>query len=202
MDEYNNMNPDPNGSPEPQQPDYASQYNQPQQPDYANQDNQQPQQPDYANQYNQQPQQPDYNAQYNQQPDYGVQQQYAQPNAQQYAQPNAQQYTQVPNYNVKSQLDEIDPNGNTRRANIFINRGFIFGIISISVAVIAFINLFIIGIAAISVATVGLVFGIFGLVNSAKAKKYLTQSDRKSTLGLVFSIIGICLFLIVVILIL
>ena len=90
MDEYNNMNPNPNGSPEPQQPNYASQYNQqPQQPDYASQYNQQPQQPDYSAQYNQQPQQPDYNAQ-----QYGQYDNYAQPPVQQYSQP-------VNNYNVQ-----------------------------------------------------------------------------------------------------
>ena len=45
----NNVNPNPNGYPQqPEQPDYAAQYNQqPQQP-------QQPEQPDYAAQYNQQ----------------------------------------------------------------------------------------------------------------------------------------------------
>ena len=148
MDEYNNMNPDPNGSPEPQQPDYASQYNQPQQPDYANQDNQQPQQPDYANQYNQQPQQPD-DQQYGQYDNY-PQQQYSQP---------------VNNYNVQG-----DTYSGAVRAFSIVS--LVCGIIALALS--AVFGGFYFGVPAIvfsilakkkysgknGMATVGLVFGI------------------------------------------
>ena len=187
MDEYNNMNPDPNGSPEPQQPDYASQYNQPQQPDYANQDNQQPQQPDYANQYNQQPQQPDYanqynqqpqqpdyNAQYNQQPDYGVQQQYGQ-----YDNYPQQQYSQpVNNYNVQG-----DTYSGAVRA---------FSIVSLVCGIIAL---------ALSAVFGGFYFGVPAIVFSILAKKKYSGKNGMATVGLVFGIVAAAIstiFLIVV----
>ena len=188
MDEYNNMNPYPNGSPEPQQPDYASQYNQepqqpdyasqynqqPQQPDYNAQYNQQPQQPDYNAQYNQQPQQPDYNAQYNQQPDYGVQQQYGQ-----YDNYPQQQYSQpVNNYNVQG-----DTYSGAVRA---------FSIVSLVCGIMAL---------ALSAVFGGFYFGVPAIVFSILAKKKYTGKNGMATVGLVFGIVAAAIstiFLIVV----
>ena len=171
IDEYNNMNPDPNGSPEPQQPDYASQYSQPQQPDYANQYNQQPQQPD-DQQYGQQ--QPDYNAQYNQQPDYGVQQQYGQ-----YDNYPQQQYSQpVNNYNVQG-----DTYSGAVRA---------FSIVSLVCGIIAL---------ALSAVFGGFYFGVPAIVFSILAKKKYSGKNGMATVGLVFGIVAAAIstiFLIVV----
>ena len=173
MDEYNNMNPNPNGSPEPQpqQPDYASQYNQqPQQPDYTSQYNQQPQQPDYASQYNQQPQQPDYTSQYNQQPqqpDYSAQyQQYNQTNpdyAQQPYQQNA--YNAAPTDQVLA-----------GPAKVFSIVSLVCGIVSM-----------------VSCCYGGFLTGIAAIVFSVLAKKRYTGKNTMATLGLVFGIIGLVL---------
>ena len=175
MDENNNMNPNPYGSPEPQQPDYASQYNQePQQPDYASQYNQEPQQPDYASQYNQEPQQPDYNAQYNQQPqqpDYNVQQQYGQYDN--YAQ---QQYSQpVNNYNVQGDTFS----GKTKAFSIVT---LICGIFSLVFCWAPY--------------GVGFYFSIPAIVFSILAKKSYSGKNGKATVGLVFGIIGTVLSII------
>ena len=165
MDDYNNMNPNPNGSPEPQQPDYASQYNQePQQPDYASQYNQEPQQPDYASQYNQQPQQPDYNAQYNQQPDYNVQQQYGQ-----YDNYPQQQYSQpVNNYNVQGDTYS----GKVRAFSIV---SLVSGICSLIFCWFGWYGLF---------------FCIPAIIFSSLAKKNYSGKNGMATVGLVFGIIG------------
>ena len=171
MDEYNNMNPNPNGSPEPQpqQPDYASQYNQqpqqPQQPDYASQYNQQPQQPDYASQYNQQPQQPDYASQYNQQPDYSAQyQQYNQTN------PNyAQQPYQQNAYNA------VPADG------VLAGPAKVFSIISLVCGIVSMV----------SCCYGGFLTGIAAIVFSVLAKKRYTGKNTMATLGLVFGIVGL-----------
>ena len=158
MDEYNNMNPNPNGSPEPQpqQPDYASQYNQqPQQPDYASQYNQQPQQPDYASQYNQQPQQPDYSAQY---------QQYNQTNPD-YAQQPYQQNA----YNV-APTDQV-----------LAGPAKVFSIVSLVCGIVSMV----------SCCYGGFLTGIAAIVFSVLAKKRYTGKNTMATLGLVFGIVGL-----------
>ena len=173
MDEYNNMNPDPNGSPEPQQPDYASQYNQPQQPDYANQDNQQPQQPDYANQYNQQPQQPDYNAQYNQQPqqpDYNAQQ-YGQYNN--YGQQPVQQYGAQP-------MNTYGATGDTYSGKVRA-----FSIVSLVCGIC--------GLVFCWAPWVDFFFAIPAIIFGALAKKNYSGKNGMATVGLIFGIIGAAL---------
>ena len=148
MDEYNNMNPNPNGSPEPQpqQPDYAPQYDQ--QP-------QQPQQPDYASQYNQQPQQPDYSAQY---------QQYNQTNPD-YAQQPYQQNV----YNV-APTDQV-----------LAGPAKVFSIISLVCGIVSMV----------SCCWGGFIFGIPAIIFSILAKKRYTGKNTMATLGLVFGIVGL-----------
>ena len=182
MDDYNN-NYNPYGTPEqPQQPDYASQYNQ------------QPQQPDYASQYNQQPQQPDYSSQYNQQTDYS--QQYNQ-----YNQAN-NNYSQQP-YQPQPMNSYTPDNGDviSGAAKAFTIVSFVCGIVSLVTCYFAVG--FLPGVAAIVFsilakkkysgrnvkATLGLIFGIIGVViasiiiivlcvGAAKAGKSYTSSYR------------------------
>ena len=145
MDEYNNMNPNPNGSPEPQP--------------------QQPQQPDYASQYNQQPQQPDYTSQYNQQPDYSAQyQQYNQTN------PNyAQQPYQQNAYNV-APTDQV-----------LAGPAKVFSIVSLVCGIVSMV----------SCCYGGFLTGIAAIVFSVLAKKRYTGKNTMATLGLVFGIVGL-----------
>lgn len=189
----NNVNPNPNGYPQqPEQPDYAAQYNQqpqqpqqPEQPDYAAQYNQQqPVQPDYNQQYNQQPVQPDYTQQYNQQPvqpDYT--QQYNQQNdyAQQfnrYNQANGTDYSQQP-YQPQPMGGGYAPdNGEVLAgpAKVFSIISFVCGIVSM-----------------ISCCWGGFLTGIAAIVFSILAKKKFTGKNTFATLGLVFGIIGLVL---------
>ena len=192
----NNVNPNPNGYPQqPEQPDYAAQYNQqpqqpqqPEQPDYAAQYNQQPQQPeqpDYAAQYNQQqPVQPDYNQQYNQQPvqpdynqQYNQQNDYAQ-QFNQYNQANGTDYSQQP-YQPQPMGGGYAPdNGEVLAgpAKVFSIISFVCGIVSM-----------------ISCCWGGFLTGIAAIVFSILAKKKFTGKNTFATLGLVFGIIGLVL---------
>ena len=186
----NNVNPNPNGYPQqPEQPDYAAQYNQqpqqPEQPDYAAQYNQQqPVQPDYNQQYNQQPVQPDYNQQYNQQPvqpdytqQYNQQNDYAQ-QFNQYNQANGTDYSQQP-YQPQPMGGGYAPdNGEVLAgpAKVFSIISFVCGIVSM-----------------ISCCWGGFLTGIAAIVFSILAKKKFTGKNTFATLGLVFGIIGLVL---------
>ena len=194
----NNVNPNPNGYPQqPEQPDYAAQYNQqpqqpqqPEQPDYAAQYNQQqPEQPDYAAQYNQQynqqqPVQPDYNQQYNQQPvqpdytqQYNQQNDYAQ-QFNQYNQANGADYSQQP-YQPQPMGGGYAPdNGEVLAgpAKVFSIISFVCGIVSM-----------------VSCCWGGFLTGIAAIVFSILAKKKFTGKNTFATLGLVFGIIGLVL---------
>ena len=186
----NNVNPNPNGYPQqPEQPDYAAQYNQqpqqPEQPDYAAQYNQQqPVQPDYNQQYNQQPVQPDYTQQYNQQPvqpdytqQYNQQNDYAQ-QFNQYNQANGTDYSQQP-YQPQPMGGGYAPdNGEvlTGPAKVFSIISFVCGIVSM-----------------ISCCWGGFLTGIAAIVFSILAKKKFTGKNTFATLGLVFGIIGLVL---------
>ena len=186
----NNVNPNPNGYPQqPEQPDYAAQYNQqpqqPEQPDYAAQYNQQqPVQPDYNQQYNQQPVQPDYTQQYNQQPvqpdytqQYNQQNDYAQ-QFNQYNQANGTDYSQQP-YQPQPMGGGYAPdNGEVLAgpAKVFSIISFVCGIVSM-----------------ISCCWGGFLTGIAAIVFSILAKKKFTGKNTFATLGLVFGIIGLVL---------
>ena len=188
----NNVNPNPNGYPQqPEQPDYAAQYNQqqPEQPDYAAQYNQQynqqqPVQPDYNQQYNQQPVQPDYNQQYNQQPvqpdytqQYNQQNDYAQ-QFNQYNQANGADYSQQP-YQPQPMGGGYAPdNGEVLAgpAKVFSIISFVCGIVSM-----------------VSCCWGGFLTGIAAIVFSILAKKKFTGKNTFATLGLVFGIIGLVL---------
>ena len=205
----NNVNPNPNGYPQqPEQPDYAAQYNQqpqqprqPEQPDYAAQYNQQPQQPeqpDYAAQYNQQqPVQPDYNQQYNQQPvqpDYNQQynQQPVQPDyTQQYNQQNdyAQQFNQYNQANgtdYSQQPYQPQPMGGgyaPGNGEVLAGPAKVFSIISFVCGIVSMV----------SCCWGGFLTGIAAIVFSILAKKKFTGKNTFATLGLVFGIIGLAL---------
>ena len=202
----NNVNPNPNGYPQqPEQPDYAAQYNQqpqqPEQPDYAAQYNQQqpvqpdynqqynqqpvqPVQPDYNQQYNQQPVQPDYNQQYNQQPvqpdytqQYNQQNDYAQ-QFNQYNQANGTDYSQQP-YQPQPMGGGYAPdNGEVLAgpAKVFSIISFVCGIVSM-----------------VSCCWGGFLTGIAAIVFSILAKKKFTGKNTFATLGLIFGIIGLVL---------
>ena len=200
----NNVNPNPNGYPQqPEQPDYAAQYNQqpqqPEQPDYAAQYNQQqPEQPDYAAQYNQQqPVQPDYNQQYNQQP---VQHDYTQQYNQQPVQPDyTQQYNQQNDYaqqfNQYNQANGTDysqqpyqpqPMGGgyaPDNGEVLAGPAKVFSIISFVCGIVSMI----------SCCWGGFLTGIAAIVFSILAKKKFTGKNTFATLGLVFGIIGLVL---------
>ena len=213
----NNVNPNPNGYPQqPEQPDYAAQYNQqpqqPEQPDYAAQYNQQqPEQPDYAAQYNQQqPVQPDYNQQYNQQPvqpDYNqqynqqpVQPDYTQQYNQQPVQPDyTQQYNQQNDYaqqfNQYNQANGTDysqqpyqpqPMGGgyaPDNGEVLAGPAKVFSIISFVCGIVSMV----------SCCWGGFLTGIAAIVFSILAKKKFTGKNTFATLGLVFGIIGLVL---------
>ena len=183
----NNVNPNPNGYPQqPEQPDYAAQYNQqqPVQPDYNQQYNQQPVQPDYNQQYNQQPVQPDYTQQYNQQPvqpdytqQYNQQNDYAQ-QFNQYNQANGADYSQQP-YQPQPMGGGYAPdNGEVLAgpAKVFSIISFVCGIVSM-----------------VSCCWGGFLTGIAAIVFSILAKKKFTGKNTFATLGLVFGIIGLVL---------
>ena len=200
----NNVNPNPNGYPQqPEQPDYAAQYNQqpqqPEQPDYAAQYNQQqPEQPDYAAQYNQQqPVQPDYNQQYNQQP---VQPDYTQQYNQQPVQPDyTQQYNQQNDYaqqfNQYNQANGTDysqqpyqpqPMGGgyaPDNGEVLAGPAKVFSIISFVCGIVSMV----------SCCWGGFLTGIAAIVFSILAKKKFTGKNTFATLGLVFGIIGLVL---------
>ena len=203
----NNVNPNPNGYPQqPEQPDYAAQYNQqprqpqqPEQPDYAAQYNQQqPEQPDYAAQYNQQqPVQPDYNQQYNQQP---VQHDYTQQYNQQPVQPDyTQQYNQQNDYaqqfNQYNQANGTDysqqpyqpqPMGGgyaPDNGEVLAGPAKVFSIISFVCGIVSMI----------SCCWGGFLTGIAAIVFSILAKKKFTGKNTFATLGLIFGIIGLVL---------
>ena len=202
----NNVNPNPNGYPQqPEQPDYAAQYNQqpqqPEQPDYAAQYNQQqPVQPDYNQQYNQQPVQPvqpDYNQQYNQQP---VQPDYTQQYNQQPVQPDyTQQYNQQNDYaqqfNQYNQANGTDysqqpyqpqPMGGgyaPDNGEVLAGPAKVFSIISFVCGIVSMI----------SCCWGGFLTGIAAIVFSILAKKKFTGKNTFATLGLVFGIIGLVL---------
>ena len=154
MDDYNN-NYNPYGTPEqPQQPDYASQYNQ------------QPQQPDYASQYNQQPQQPDYSSQYNQQTDYS--QQYNQ-----YNQANTD-YSQQP-YQPQPMNSYMPDNG-----EVISGPAKAFSIVSLVCGIVSMVSCYI-----------GFIPGIAAIIFSVLAKKRFSGKNTKATLGLIFGIVGL-----------
>ncbi len=195
----NNVNPNPNGYPQqPEQPDYAAQYNQqprqPEQPDYAAQYNQQqpqqPEQPDYAAQYNQQqPVQPDYNQQYNQQP---VQPDYNQQYNQQPVQPDYDYAQQFNQYNQANGTDysqqpyQPQPMGGgyaPDNGEVLAGPAKVFSIISFVCGIVSMI----------SCCWGGFLTGIAAIVFSILAKKKFTGKNTFATLGLVFGIIGLVL---------
>ncbi len=157
---------------QPQQPDY-NQY-QPQQPDYNQYQPQQPVQPDY-NQY--QPQQPDYNQYQPQQPDYN---QYQQP---QYQDTNVQPY----DYNQNGYQQPYDYNAANQPAynmpaDAPTGAAKVFGIIS-----------FVCGILSMITCCYGLFTGIPGLIFAIVSKSKFKGKNTMAQLGLIFSIVGMAL---------
>ena len=166
--DYNN----PYQPQQPQQPDY-NQY-QPQQPDYNQYQPQQPVQPDY-NQY--QPQQPDYNQYQPQQPDYN---QYQQP---QYQDTNVQPY----DYNQNGYQQPYDYNAANQPAynmpaDAPTGAAKVFGIIS-----------FVCGILSMITCCYGLFTGIPGLIFAIVSKSKFKGKNTMAQLGLIFSIVGMAL---------
>ena len=166
--DYNN----PYQPQQPQQPDY-NQY-QPQQPDYNQYQPQQPVQPDY-NQY--QPQQPDYNQYQPQQPDYN---QYQQP---QYQDTNVQPY----DYNQNGYQQPYDYNAANQPAynmpaDAPTGAAKVFGIIS-----------FVCGILSVITCCYGLFTGIPGLIFAIVSKSKFKGKNTMAQLGLIFSIVGMAL---------
>ena len=165
-------NGDYNNPYQPQQPDY-NQY-QPQQPDYNQYQPQQPVQPDY-NQY--QPQQPDYNQYQPQQPDYN---QYQQP---QYQDTNVQPY----DYNQNGYQQPYDYNAANQPAynmpaDAPTGAAKVFGIIS-----------FVCGILSMITCCYGLFTGIPGLIFAIVSKSKFKGKNTMAQLGLIFSIVGMAL---------
>ena len=166
--DYNN----PYQPQQPQQPDY-NQY-QPQQPDYNQYQPQQPVQSDY-NQY--QPQQPDYNQYQPQQPDYN---QYQQP---QYQDTNVQPY----DYNQNGYQQPYDYNAANQPAynmpaDAPTGAAKVFGIIS-----------FVCGILSMITCCYGLFTGIPGLIFAIVSKSKFKGKNTMAQLGLIFSIVGMAL---------
>ena len=164
--DYNN----PYQPQQPQQPDY-NQY-QPQQPDYNQYQPQQPVQPDYNQYQPQQPAQPDYN-----QSDYN---QYQQP---QYQDTNVQPY----DYNQNGYQQPYDYNAANQPAynmpaDAPTGAAKVFGIIS-----------FVCGILSMITCCYGLFTGIPGLIFAIVSKSKFKGKNTMAQLGLIFSIVGMAL---------
>ena len=134
----------------------------------------QPQQPDY-NQY--QPQQPDYNQYQPQQPDYN---QYQQP---QYQDTNVQPY----DYNQNGYQQPYDYNAANQPAynmpaDAPTGAAKVFGIIS-----------FVCGILSMITCCYGLFTGIPGLIFAIVSKSKFKGKNTMAQLGLIFSIVGMAL---------
>lgn len=193
MDNYNNgYTPDPNQYPNPEQPaqpDYASQYNQDQNAGYA----QEPVQPDYTAQYQdpnagygQQPVQPDYTQQY-QDPNAGYTQQPTQPDySSQYQDPNAgyDQYNQQPYgqqpYDYSQQPYGAPAYGGDQPV-VLSGQAKVFSIISMVCGIVSMV----------SCCYGGFLTGIAAIVFSILAKKKYSGKNTMATLGLIFGIVGL-----------
>ena len=163
--QYNqSRNPADGGNGDYNNPYQPQQPQQPQQPDY---NQYQPQQPDYNQYQPQQPVQPDYNQYQPQQPDYN-QYQPQQPDYNQYQQPYDYNAANQPAYNMPADA----PTGAAK----------VFGIIS-----------FVCGILSMITCCYGLFTGIPGLIFAIVSKSKFKGKNTMAQLGLIFSIVGMAL---------
>ena len=164
--------------------DYNPYQQQPAQPDYNQYQPQQPAQPDYNQYQPQQPVQPDYNQYQPQQP--------AQPDYNQYqpAQPDYNQYQPVqPDYNNQYQ-QPYDYNAGAQPAynmpnDVLTGAPKVFSIISL-----------ICGILSMVACCYGMIPAIPGLIFAIVAKSKFKGKNTMAQLGLIFSIVGMVLSII------
>ena len=157
--------------------DYNNPYQpqQPAQPDYNQYQPQQPVQPDYNQYQPQQPAQPDYNQYQPQQADYNQYNQYQDTNVQPYDY-NQNGYQQPYDYNAGAQP------AYSMRADAPTGAAKVFGIIS-----------FVCGILSMITCCYGLFTGIPGLIFAIVSKSKFKGKNTMAQLGLIFSIIGMAL---------
>ena len=157
--------------------DYNNPYQpqQPAQPDYNQYQPQQPVQPDYNQYQPQQPAQPDYNQYQPQQADYNQYNQYQDTNVQPYDY-NQNGYQQSYDYNAGAQPAYSMP------ADAPTGAAKVFGIIS-----------FVCGILSMITCCYGLFTGIPGLIFAIVSKSKFKGKNTMAQLGLIFSIIGMAL---------
>ncbi len=157
--------------------DYNNPYQpqQPAQPDYNQYQPQQPVQPDYNQYQPQQPAQPDYNQYQPQQADYNQYNQYQDTNVQPYDY-NQNGYQQPYDYNAGAQPAYSMP------ADAPTGAAKVFGIIS-----------FVCGILSMITCCYGLFTGIPGLIFAIVSKSKFKGKNTMAQLGLIFSIIGMAL---------
>ena len=161
---------------QPVQPDYNQyQPQQPAQPDYNQYQPQQPVQPDYNQYQPQQPAQPDYNQYQPQQADYNQYNQYQDTNVQPYDY-NQNGYQQPYDYNAGAQPAYSMP------ADAPTGAAKVFGIIS-----------FVCGILSMITCCYGLFTGIPGLIFAIVSKSKFKGKNTMAQLGLIFSIVGMAL---------
>ena len=173
---FDNQNTDANPYQQPAQPDYNQyQPQQPAQPDYNQYQPQQPVQPDYNQYQPQQPAQPDYNQYQPQQADYNQYNQYQDTNVQPYDY-NQNGYQQPYDYNAGAQPAYSMP------ADAPTGAAKVFGIIS-----------FVCGILSMITCCYGLFTGIPGLIFAIVSKSKFKGKNTMAQLGLIFSIIGMAL---------
>ena len=187
---FNNDNMQPQGNGYPPQgndrdfSDQFAQYNQPRNAEVGNDYNpyqQQPAQPDYNQYQPQQPAQPDYNQYQPQQPDYN-QYQPQQPDYNQYqpVQPDYNnQYQQPYDYNAGAQPAYNMPN------DVLTGAPKVFSIISL-----------ICGILSMVACCYGMIPAIPGLIFAIVAKSKFKGKNTMAQLGLIFSIVGMVLSII------
>ena len=186
---FNNDNMQPQGNGYPPQgndrdfSDQFAQYNQPRNAEGGNDYNpyQQPAQPDYNQYQPQQPAQPDYNQYQPQQPDYN-QYQPQQPDYNQYqpVQPDYNnQYQQPYDYNAGAQPAYNMPN------DVLTGAPKVFSIISL-----------ICGILSMVACCYGMIPAIPGLIFAIVAKSKFKGKNTMAQLGLIFSIVGMVLSII------
>ena len=150
--------------------DYNPYQQQPAQPDYNQYQPQQPAQPDYNQYQPQQPAQPDYNQYQPQQPDY---------NQYQPQQPDYNQYQQPYDYNAGAQPAYNMPN------DVLTGAPKVFSIISL-----------ICGILSMVACCYGMIPAIPGLIFAIVAKSKFKGKNTMAQLGLIFSIVGMVLSII------
>ena len=157
--------------------DYNNPYQpqQPAQPDYNQYQPQQPVQPDYNQYQPQQPAQPDYNQYQPQQADYNQYNQYQDTNVKPYDY-NQNGYQQPYDYNAGAQPAYSMP------ADAPTGAAKVFGIIS-----------FVCGILSMITCCYGLFTGIPGLIFAIVSKSKFKGKNTMAQLGLIFSIIGMAL---------